>query len=281
MLGEPHMVRLMYGFRGPKWPIPGWDFAGTIDAVGPGVTAWRPGDRVVGQARGTFAQYAVADADALVRLPVEVPFTTAAALPVSATTASEAVRIAGVGEGDRVAVLGAGGGVGCFAVQLAVRAGAEVTGVCSGAKAGFVRGLGARHVIDHTRHDILDDDRRWDVILDLAGNRPVGRLRRLLTRDGRLLVIGGEPRRPEVIGVRRMLQATLTSWFVPQEMQGFVADMSAEVLGELVALVASGELRVPVDRVFEFEDAVAAIQYVRDGRASGKVVVRVRADEPA
>jgi len=273
---NPRMVRLVWGRWGrPKWPVPGWDLSGTVVRVGPSVTELSVGDRVVGQARGTFQEYAVAPVSTLVTVPDPLDLTAVAALPVSGVTAYQAVESVQPGPGKRIAVIGAGGGVGGFAVQLAARAGAEVTAVCSAGKADLVRGLGASEVIDYRATDVTESGRTFDGIIELAGRRPQGSLRRLLTKRGRLVVVGGEPTGTEWLGMGRMLQATLSNPFVPQHLHGLVATMPKETLQELVDLLAAGDLRVPLDRAFPFEAAVEAVQFVRDGHPHGKVVVAV------
>ena len=194
MSGLPYPIRLAgFGLRRPKYANPGRNLAGTVEAVGAGVTGFAPGDEVFGMSTSTFAEYATARPDKLAPKPANLSFEQAAAVPVSGGTALQAVRDHGrVQAGEKVLIIGASGGVGSFAVQIAKAFGAEVTGVCSTAKVDMVRALGADHVIDYTREDFADGGRRYDVILDIGGNARLSRLRRALTPRGRLVIVGGE-----------------------------------------------------------------------------------------
>ena len=193
MTGMPYMARLVIGLREPKLKVLGWDVAGTVEAVGANVTALRAGDEVMGQAKGSFAELVVAKADELVPKPSGLSFEQAAALPVSGVTALRAIDEEGhVQPGQTVLVIGAAGGVGSLAVQIAKARGATVTAVSSGSKADLVRSLGADDVIDYTREDFTDGSRRWDVIIDTAGRRPLSALRRALTPKGTLVIVGGD-----------------------------------------------------------------------------------------
>src|SRR5438876_7910062 len=193
MTGTPYAMRLAgFGIRAPKNPLLGYDVAGRVEAVGARVTEFRPGQEVFGTCRGSFAEYAVARADRLVPKPDNVSFEQAAAVPISGFAALQAVRHGGVRPGQRVLIIGAGGGVGTFAMQIAKADGAEVTGVCSTAKVGLVRSIGADHVIDYTRQDFADGRSQYDLILDIGGNSPLRRLRRALTPKGTLVIAGGE-----------------------------------------------------------------------------------------
>src|SRR5436305_7098202 len=194
MVGMPYVMRLVgFGVRAPKNPLLGYDVAGRVEAVGPNVGSFRPGDEVFGTCRGSFAEYAVARADRLASKPDNVSLEEAAAVPVSGYAALQAVREhGGIRAGQRVLIIGAGGGVGTFAVQLAKAYGAEVTGVCSTAKTELVRSLGADHVIDYTQEDFADGRNRHDIILDIAGNRSLSRLRRALAPEGTLVIVEGK-----------------------------------------------------------------------------------------
>ena len=211
MLGMPYVMRLAgFGIRAPKSAILGYDLAGHIEAVGAEVTAFRPGDAVFGTCRGSFAEYATARPDRLVSKPTGLSFEQAAATPISGYAALQAVRYHGkVKAGQRVLIIGAGGGVGTFAVQLAKTYGAEVTGVCSMAKTWLVRSIGADHVIDYTRDDPIDGREQYDVILDIAGNRSLSKLRHALTSRGTLVIVGGEDA-GNWLGVGRQLRAGLS-----------------------------------------------------------------------
>src|SRR5690349_10260362 len=193
MAGQPYLMRLGFGFRGPRIRVPGLDVAGTVEATGPGVTRFAVGDEVFGIARGSFAEYAVAREAKLARKPAALTFAQAAALAVSGLTALQGLRDAGhIQAGQKVLVIGASGGVGSYAVQLAKVFGAEVTGVASTAKADLVRTIGADHVIDYHKQDFADGRQRYDLILDISGNTPLSRLRRALTPRGTLVIAGGE-----------------------------------------------------------------------------------------
>jgi NADPH:quinone reductase-like Zn-dependent oxidoreductase len=214
MAGHPYAVRMAFGLRRPKHPVPGRDVAGVVAEVGSQVTTVAVGDEVVGTADGSFAELAVVPQSRLARKPATLSFEEAATLPVSGLTALQAVRDAGrIGAGDRVLVIGASGGVGSYATQIAAAYGADVTGVASGGKADLVRSLGATRVIDYTRDD-LDDGTRYDVVLDIAGLRPIRQVRRLLTVTGTLVIVGGEGGDRWLGGTHRQLAALALSPFV-------------------------------------------------------------------
>ena len=274
MTGTPYAMRLAgFGIRAPKNALLGYDVAGRIEAVGAQVTEFRPGQEVFGTCRGAFAEYAVARADRLLPKPVNVTFEQAAVVPISGFAALQAVREqGGVRSGQRVLIIGAGGGVGTFAVQIAKADGAEVTGVCSASKAELVRSIGADHVIDYTREDFVDGRNRYDVILDIAGNRSLSDLRRALTPWGTLVIVGGEDA-GKWLGIRRQLRAAALSPFVRQKLGFFISKERPEDLEELRKLLEAGTIRPVVDKTFPLEEVPAAIQYLRDGRARGKIVV--------
>jgi NADPH:quinone reductase-like Zn-dependent oxidoreductase len=274
MTGTPYALRLAgFGIRAPKNALLGYDVAGRIEAVGAQVTEFRPGQEVFGTCRGSFAEYAVARADRLLPKPENVTFEQAAVVPISGFAALQAVREqGGVRSGQRVLIIGAGGGVGTFAVQLAKADGAEVTGVCSASKTELVRSIGADHVIDYTREDFVDGRNRYDVILDIAGNRSLFELRRALTPRGTLVIVGGEDA-GKWLGIRRQLRAAALSPFVRQKLGFFISKERPEDLEELRKLLEAGTIRPVVDKTFPLEEVPAAIQYLRDGRARGKIVV--------
>lgn len=276
MAGRPEVVRLFMGRRGPRARTRGLDLAGVVEEVGDGVTAFRPGDRVFGLGDGSFAELALARPAKLATLPDGVGFEEAAAVPVSASTALQAVRdVARVRAGEHVLVVGASGGVGTFAVQLAKRLGAEVTGVCSAAKADLVRAIGADHVIDHAREEITDAGRRYDVVLDIAGNRPLRVLRAALAPRGTLVIVGGEGGSRWFGGLSRQLGALVLSPFVRQRLRMLVSTVRAPDLALLADLVARGELTPVVDRTYPLEQAGDAVRHQHEGRARGKVVLTV------
>jgi NADPH:quinone reductase-like Zn-dependent oxidoreductase len=276
MAGKPYVARLILGLRAPRKPVPGMALAGTVEAVGAGVTTLQVGDEVYGAGDGTFAEYAVAKAGRLAPRPGNLSPTQAAALPVSATTALQAVRDHGrVRAGQKVLVIGASGGVGSFAVQIATAFGAEVTGVSSGAKADLVRSLGADSVVDYAVGNGLEvGDLRFDVVLDIGGNRPLRQLRRVLAPNGTLVIVGGEGG-GRVLGIGRQLLAAALSPFVGQKLGFFVASDRTADLAVLAGLVESGQVTPTVDRTFPLAEAPAAITYLTDGRPLGKVVVEV------
>jgi NADPH:quinone reductase-like Zn-dependent oxidoreductase len=276
MTGTPYAMRLAgFGIRAPKNPLLGYDVAGRVEAVGAHLTEFRPGQDVFGTCRGSFAEYAVARPDRLLSKPDNVSFEQAAAVPISGYAALQAVRKhGGVRSGQRVLIIGAGGGVGTFAVQIAKTDGAEVTGVCSASKAELVRSVGADHVIDYNREDFADGRSRYDVILDIAGNRSLSELRRALTPRGTLVIVGAEDA-GNWLGIRRQLRAAALSPFVRQKLGFFISKERREDLEELRKLLEAGKVRPVVDRTFPLEEVPDAIRYLRDGRARGKIVITV------
>jgi NADPH:quinone reductase-like Zn-dependent oxidoreductase len=275
MTGTPYAMRLMgFGVRAPKNPLLGYDVAGRVDEVGSQVTEFRAGQEVFGTCRGSFAEYAVARRDRLLPKPDNVSFEQAAAVPISGFAALQAVRHGGVRRGQRVLIIGAGGGVGTFAVQIAKADGAEVTGVSSGSKTELVRSIGADHAIDYTREDFADGRNRYDVILDIAGNRSLSELRRALTARGTLVIVGAEDS-GNWLGIRRQLRAAALSPFVRQKLGFFISRERSADLEELRKLLEAGTIRPVVDRTFPLEEVPAAIRYLRAGRASGKVVIAI------
>src|SRR5215210_2300397 len=277
MAGLPYLVRVAgVGLRAPKNPVRGVDVAGRVEAVGTTVTGFQPGDEVFGACRGSFAEYACARADQLVPKPANLTFEQAAAVPVSGCTALQAVRDRGaVRPGQRVLIIGAGGGVGTFAVQLAKAFGAEVTGVCSTPKVELVRSIGADRVIDYTRDDFADGRDRYDVILDIAGNRSLSHLRRALAAEGTLVLIGGEGGGRWLGGIDRTLRALVLSPFVRQKLGTWIATQPKEDLEALHEFLEAGKVTPIVDRTFPLSEVPEAIRYLRDGRARGKVIITV------
>jgi NADPH:quinone reductase-like Zn-dependent oxidoreductase len=259
----------------PKNPVPGQDVAGTVVAVGPKVTRFSVGDDVFGIARGSFAEYASARADKLAHKPASLSFEQAAAMPVSGLTALRALDTADVRAGQTVLVVGASGGVGTYAVQLAAAAGATVTGVASTRKLGLVHDLGATAVIDYTQEDFADGTRTFDVILDIGGVTPIKRLRRALTRTGTLIIIGGENGATWSPGMGRQLHATLLNPFVSQRLTMVMNKEHHSGLGRLAALAAAGALASFMDHPFSLSNAADAVGHFDAGRAMGKVVISI------
>lgn len=277
MTGKPYLLRLFgYGLKKPKVPVRGREVAGVVDAVGAGVTRFKPGDEVFGTCEGSFAEYACAKESLLARRPSNLTFEDTAAAPISAVTALQAVRDAGqVAAGQKVLVIGAGGGVGSFAVQIAKDSGAEVTGVCSAGKTDLVRRLGADHVVDYTRDDFAAAGVLYDVIIDTAGNRPLSVLRKALAPQGTLVIVGGEGGGNVTGGFERSMAAPLASLFSGQKFKGLVSKENHQDLEALTRLLESGSVKPAVDKVYPLAEAPAAITHLHEGRVRGKVVVRV------
>jgi NADPH:quinone reductase-like Zn-dependent oxidoreductase len=279
MTGEPYLVRVMgFGLRKPKVGVRGRDVAGVVEAAGARVTRFGPGDEVYGTCEsGSFAEYAAAREERLASKPASVSFEQAAAVPISGVTALQAVRDCGrVQPGHQVVVIGAAGGVGSFAVQIAKASGARVTGVCSTSKADLVRSLGAGDVIDYTHDEVGCNGARYDVVIDTAGNRPLSLLRRAMTPRGTLVLVGGEHGGGRVLGgFDRQLGAPLVSMFVGQRLRGLVAKERAEDLEAMTRLIESGDVTPVIDRTYALSDAPDAIRYLAEGHAAGKVVVIV------
>jgi NADPH:quinone reductase-like Zn-dependent oxidoreductase len=269
MTGKPYAVRLASGLRRPRNPVPGRDVAGTVVEVGADVTRFSPGDDVYGVAAGSFAEYAVTSA----RMPSGLSFAAAAVVPISAGTALQALTDAGrVEAGQSVLVTGASGGVGSYAVQLAVDLGAEVTGVCSPAKRDHVLGLGAHHVVDRTTEDWADGSRPYDLVLDVAGNPPLRRLRQALTPRGTAVFVGGEDG-GAVTGMGRQLRGALLSPFVGQRLVVLLARERGADYERLARLVEDGRLVPTLDRTFPLERAADAVRLLEDGAIRGKVAI--------
>jgi NADPH:quinone reductase-like Zn-dependent oxidoreductase len=278
MTGRPYLVRVMgYGLRTPKVGVRGRDVAGRVEAVGTNVTRFHPGDQVFGIGEGSFAEYVCARADKLVPKPANLSFEQAAAVPISGLTALQALRDTGkVQPGQQVLIIGAAGGVGSFAVQLAKAFGAEVTGVCSTTKAGLVRSLGAGEVIDYTREDFTDGARRWDLIVDTAGRRPLSQLRRALTRRGTLVIVGGEGGGRWLGGFDRMiLRAPILSLLVRQRLRPLTSKERSEDLVVLKELIEAGKVTPVIDRTYPLSEVPEAIRYLEAGHARGKIVIGV------
>ncbi len=277
MTGLPYMARLAVGFRRPKVAVRGWDVAGAVEAVGASVARFRPGDEVMGTAEGSFADLVVARPDKLIPKPANLTFEQAAAVPISGTTALRAVRDEGdVRPGQNVLVIGAAGGVGSLAVQIAKAMGAVVTGVCSTSKKDLVRSIGADDVIDYTREDFLDGARHWDLIIDTAGRRPLSGLRRALAPKGALVIVGGDGGGHWTGGFfRGVLRAPLVSLFVGQRLRGLNSKVKQQDLVALRQLIEAGKVVPVIDRTFPLSEAPQAIRYLEEGHLKGKVVIAV------
>jgi NADPH:quinone reductase-like Zn-dependent oxidoreductase len=276
MAGLPYPIRLAgFGLRRPKYANPGRSLAGTVEAVGTGGTGFAPGDEVYGTCNGSFAEYVTVPLDQLAAKPANLTYEQAAAAPISAVTALQGLRDRGsVQPGHKVLIIGASGGVGTFAVQIAKAFGAEVTGVCRGSKVDLVRSLGADHVIDYTAHDV-DDGERYDVVLDTGGHRSLRRLRRSLTPRGTLVIVGSETDGRWLGGFDRTIRAMLLSRLISQNLAPLASSENAADLVVLTRLVESGQVTPVVDRTYPLEEVAAAIRHMLDGKARGKIVVSV------
>lgn len=278
MTGLPYPIRLAgYGFRAPKAPgVLGSDVAGVVEGVGKDVTTFQVGDEVFGTGKGSYAEYARAGEDKLAPKPTNLTFEQAAVVPTSAVTALQGLRDKGhIQPGQKVLIIGASGGVGTYAVQLAKSFGAEVTGVCSTTKVDLVRSIGADHVIDYTHDDFAKAEQRYDLILDIGGNSSLSRLRRALTPKGTLVITGGETDGRWLGGVDRQLRAQMLSPFVGQKLGTFIATVKAEDLIVLKELIEAGQIRPTVDRTFSLGEVPRAISYLIEGHVRGKVAIAV------
>ncbi|TXK40818.1 NAD(P)-dependent alcohol dehydrogenase [Nonomuraea sp. C10] len=275
--GLPYVVRAAgFGLRRPRNPVPGMDVAGRVAAVGADVTRFRPGDEVYGTCDGAYAEYARAHQDKLAPKPASLSFAQAATVPISACAALHGLRDAGrLTAGQRVLITGAGGGVGSYAVQIAKADGAHVTGVCRTAKTGLVRSLGADHVIDHTREDFTTGADRYDLILDTAGNRRLGRLRRVLAPRGALVIVGGPGGGRVLQGADRQIRAMLLSLFVGQRLTGLMSTESAADLETLTGLIDSGALTPALDRTYPLAQTPDALAYLTTGQVAGKIAITI------
>jgi NADPH:quinone reductase-like Zn-dependent oxidoreductase len=280
MAGLPYPIRLAgFGVRRPKHANPGRAFAGTVAAVGRDVAGFAPGDEVYGTADASIAEFVVAKPHMVTAKPANLSFEEAAAVPISGLTALQAVRDrARVEPGQHVLVIGASGGVGTFAVQIAKAFGAEVTGVASRAKADLVAALGADHVVAHEGWDIAADGPRYDSILDIGGHRRLSHLRRALTPTGRLVIVGSETGGRWLGGLDRQLRAIALSPFIRQSLGTFVSSENADDLAALRELVEARRVSPVVDRTYSLADTAAAIRRLADGDVRGKVVIAVPGD---
>jgi len=277
MIGLPYPIRLAgYGLRAPKNPVLGADVAGVVEAVGADVTRFQPGDKVFGIGMGSYAEYVRAPENKLAPMPANLTFEQAAAVAISGLTALQGLRDRGkVTPGQKVLIIGASGGVGTYAVQLAKAFGAQVTAVCSTAKVEMVSSLGADHVIDYTHHDFADGKQRYDMILDIGGNSSLSRLRRALAAKGTLVIAGGETDGRWLGGADRQLRALLLSRFVDQKLTTFVSSENHEDMIVLKGLIEAGKIAPVIDRRYPLAEVPEAIRYVEQGHARGKVVITV------
>ena len=277
MTGQPYLLRIMgFGFRKPKNRVPGLDVAGTVAAIGAEVTRFKIGDEVFGVSRGSFAEYAAALESKLALKPVNVSFEQAAVLGVSATVALRALRDSGhVEAGQKVLILGASGGVGTYAVQLAKAFGAEVTGVSSAAKLDLVRSLGADHALDYASEDFADGAHHYDLILDIGGNSRLSKLRQALTAKGTVVIIGGEEGGRLTGGFGRSLRAPLLSLVVGQRLVMFITKENSVDLKQLGQFIETGQLTPMIDKTYSLCEVRDAMRHLQAGHARGKLAIRI------
>jgi NADPH:quinone reductase-like Zn-dependent oxidoreductase len=278
MSGLPYIARPfpLYGMRKPKNPVRGTDVAGAVEAVGTGVTRFRPGDEVFGWCTGAFADYAAASEDALALKPANISFEQAAAVPLAGSVALQALSDHGnVQAGQKVLINGASGGIGTFAVQIAKSLGAEVTGVCRTGNVDLVRSIGADHVIDSTREDFTQTGQRYDFILDNATNRSLSDLRRVLTATGMLVPNGGGFDNHWFASAGRLIRAMVSFRFSSQRLGRFLVAQKREDLVVLKELIEAGRLTPVIDRTYALSESAEAMGRMGDGHPSGKIVISV------
>lgn len=276
MRGRPALIRLAYGLRAPRVKVRGEALAGIVEAVGPGVTEFQVGDAVVGTGTGSHAESAIARADRLVAKPAAMSWIDAAALPTASVTALQALRDLGaVQAGQRVLIIGATGGVGHYATQLAVAMGAQVTAVCSTTNVELARSLGAHDVIDYTREDPTTPvaGGRFDVIVDIAGNRPIADMRRVLDGGGTLVIVGADPNGRWVGGVDRQLRAAILSRFVRHRLRSLLSVDRAEDLAAVIDHIEAGRVKPVIDRTYPLDQLADAMRHLGRGHSRGKVVI--------
>jgi NADPH:quinone reductase-like Zn-dependent oxidoreductase len=274
MRGEPYLVRIMTGLRRPKTSRLGVDLAGQVEAVGRNVALFQPGDEVFGTRLGAFAEYVCAGENDLAFKPANLTFEQAAAVPTAALTALQALRDKGrIQPGQKVLINGAAGGVGTFAVQIAKSFGANVTGVCSTTNVGLVRSIGADHVVDYTQEDFTQSGQRYDVIFDCVANHSLSACRRVMSRGGTYIFIGGTGGGRWIGPMGHGLKAVLLSRLVSQRLVMFLTTSKKEDLVTLKALAESKRVTPVIDRTYAFHEVPEAVRYLEAGHARGKVVI--------
>jgi NADPH:quinone reductase-like Zn-dependent oxidoreductase len=275
MTGLPYLLRVVgFGFRAPKVRVRGMDVAGTVETVGTNVSKFRAGDEVYGTCNGSFAEYVSTPQDTLAPKPGNLPFEQAATIPTSAIAALQALRDAGrLRSGQQVLVVGASGGVGMFAVQIAKAFGAEVTGVCSTAKVDLVRSLGADHVIDYSREDFTRSGPQYDLILDMGGNRSLSQVRRALRSGGTLVSVGSEQGN-RWVGGRGWIQSMLLSRFV-KSLRPLASEPNQADLQFLKELIETDKVTPVIDKTYPLSQVPDAIGYLKAGHAQGKIVIAI------
>jgi NADPH:quinone reductase-like Zn-dependent oxidoreductase len=279
--GEPVLLRPagIGGVRKPKFRVPGGDLAGTVEGVGSSVTEFKPGDEVYGFSHGAFAEYIAVDHGRLAPKPRNLTFEQAAAVPLAAVTALQGLRVGGIQSGQHVLIVGASGGVGTFAVQIAKQLGARVTGVCSTRNVDLVSRLGAEQVIDYTQQDFTVGAARYDLALQLGGTYSPAAVRKVLTPRGILIQSFGDGSRwfgP----VGNIIKAVALNPFVGQTLKSFTAEVTAQALKEISDLIESGRITPVIDRTYPLTDAAAAVQLVEQGSPAGKVIVIIEPPPP-
>jgi len=275
--GQPRVVRLSSGIGAPKRSRVGYDMAGVVEAVGPGVTRFKPGDEVFGGVGGAYAEYALGrEQGAIAHKPANISFEEAAGIPIAAITALQGLRDQGhIAAGKKVLINGASGGVGTYAVQIAKSYGAEVTGVCSTRNVEMVRSLGADHVVDYTKENFTEGQERYDLILDNVGSQDFSDMADVMTPGGIIVVVGGSKKEPFLGPISRIISSKVAGLFVEQEMKFFIADVNAADLELLAGLMRDGKMKTVIDRRFPLEATGAALEYLGEGHARGKVILTV------
>ena len=273
--GQPYLVRLMNGIGAPKDAHAGYDMAGVVEAVGPKVTLFKPGDEVFGGAWGAYAEYVVAREQAgIIKKPAELGFEEAAAIPIAAITALQGLRDQGhIAAGKKVLINGASGGVGTYGVQIAKALGAEVTGVCSTRNVEMVRSLGADHVVDYTKDNFTKSNERYDIILDNVGSQDFTDMARVMKPDGIIIVVGGSKKGPFLGPIKRILWSKLVH--IDPKITFYLARVNKTDLELLANLAREGKLKSVIDRRYPLEQTGAALAYLGEGHARGKVIVTV------
>ena len=276
MTGRPYLMRIIgFGYARPKSRVPGLDVAGTVVAVGSAVTKFAPGDEVFGVSRGSFAEYSAAHEDKLHHKPANASFEQVATVGISGGTALQALEAGHLQPGQRLLIIGASGGVGSYAVQLAKITGADVTGVCSTDKLDLVAGLGADRVVDYTREDFADGTNRYDLIIDIGGNSSLSRLRLALTPTGTAIIVGGEGKGNLTGGIDRQLRATILGWFVGQRLTSLATKQRPRDRQTFAEHITAGALTPSVDRTYPPHQAATAMRHLEAGKARGKIAITI------
>ena len=278
MTGTPYLIRILgFGLTKPKQSTPGFDVAGRVVAVGSAVTRFVPGDEVFGIGKGSFAEYTLASEDKLVSKPAALSYDVAAAATVSGITALEALTDIGrVQPGQHVLIVGASGGVGTYAVQIAKALGAKVSGVDSAQKSDLVRSLGADYVIDYETNYLMDSEVRYDLIIDIGGRNKVSKLRKVLTDEGTLVFVGGEGGNRVTGGIGRQIGGTLLSLFLRQRLTMFISSEKSSIMERLSGLIQSGAVTPAIDQRFNLDEVPEAVRKLEAGAVRGKTVIVVR-----